>query len=340
MTPDLDSSFEAMHYERLGDEKVHCHLCAHDCRVAQGKRGICGVRENRGGTLYSLVMRRMSSVQVDPIEKKPLYHFHPGSSVLSFGTIGCNFSCAHCQNYSISQAEVGRFALRRLDTAAIPDMARREGCEGVAWTYNEPTMWYETTLDGSKVASRAGLYTCYVTNGYMQEQPLREIAPYMGSMNIDVKGFTDRFYKDVCKARLQPVLDTCVLAKELGIHVELTYLIIPGLNDDDKEFREFATWVRDSLDKGVPTHYSRFHPDFKMLDKPPTPRETLSRACRISREAGLEHVYVGNIHQPDDEQTRCAKCGTTLIDRAGFVSHILFKDGKCPECGTPVPIVL
>jgi pyruvate formate lyase activating enzyme len=340
MTPELDSSFEAMHYEKLGEDRVHCHLCAHDCRIMPGKRGICGVRENRGGTLYSLIRNRMSSVQVDPIEKKPLYHFHPSTQVLSFGSIGCNFACAHCQNYSISQAESGQMPLRRFDASAIPALARKEGCEGVAWTYNEPTVWYETTLEGSRVCIREGLYTCYVTNGYIQEAPLREIAPYMQAMNIDVKAFTDAFYKEVCKARLKPVLDTCVLAHELGIHIELTYLVIPGLNDRDTEFREFATWVKDKLGKGVPVHFSRFHPDFRMLDRPPTPRETLARALHAAREVGLEHVYVGNIHQPDDEQTRCPSCKSALIDRAGFSSRILYTGGKCPGCGKDVPIVM
>ena len=337
--PDLDPSMEAMHYERLDKDRVQCHLCAHDCRIGDGKRGICGVRENRGGTLYSIIMRRMSSAQVDPIEKKPLYHFYPGSQVLSFGSIGCNFFCTHCQNWSIAQAGAGSMALRRLDASTIPGLAKEEGCRGIAWTYNEPTVWYETTLEGSLAALRAGLYSVYVTNGYIQEEPLRELAPYVQGMNIDVKAFTEEFYKTVCRAKLQPVLDTCVLARELGVHIELTYLVIPGLNDKDQEFRDFATWVKDHLGKGVPIHFSRFHPDYKMLDRPPTPRETLNRALRAARFVGLEHVYVGNIHQPDDEQTRCAKCGGPLIDRAGFSSKKLYRDGKCPECGTPVPVV-
>jgi pyruvate formate lyase activating enzyme len=338
---ELDPTNEAMHYERLTGNAVHCHLCGHDCRVSEGKRGICGVRENRDGNLYSLIKGRMSSINSDPIEKKPLYHFYPSTMALSFGTIGCNFSCAHCQNYSITNAKVGSFSLRRLDVAEIPKLCEAFGCRGISWTYNEPTIWYETTLEGSRVARDAGLYTCYVTNGYIQEAPLREIAPVLGAMNIDVKAFKESFYKEVCKARLQPVLDTCVLAKELGIFLELTYLIIPGLNDSDEEFSDFATWIRDSLGKDVPVHFSRFHPDFKMMDRGRTPTSTMRRAVEAARGVGLDNVYVGNIVQPENEQTRCTGCGTVLVDRTGFSARLRFgADGVCPDCGQKVPFVL
>ncbi len=337
-----DESFgEAMHFESLGDGRVHCHLCAHDCQVADGKRGICGVRENRGGAMVSLVRDRMSSINSDPIEKKPLYHFHPSTMSLSFGTVGCNFGCVHCQNWSISQVEPGRFNLRPLDPRRVPQLAKDMGCQGVSWTYNEPTMWYETTLEGSRAATEAGLYTNYVTNGYVQAAPLREIAPVLGAMNIDVKAFREEFYKQVCKARLRPVMDTCELAKELGVFVELTYLIIPDLNDSEGEFQGFAEWVRDRLGVDTPVHFSRFHPDFKMMDRGRTPRSTMRRACDTARSTGLEHVYVGNIHQPEDEMTRCAACGNVLVDRAGFSSRLLFgPDGNCPKCGRAVPFVL
>ena len=330
-----------MHAESLGDGRVHCLLCAHDCQVAEGKRGICGVRENRGGAMVSLVRDRMSSIHSDPIEKKPLYHFHPSTTSLSFGTVGCNFACAHCQNWSISQVEPGRFNLRPLDPARVPQLAKDMGCQGVSWTYNEPTIWYETTLEGSRAATEAGLYTNYVTNGYIQEAPLREIAPVLGAMNVDVKAFREEFYKQVCKARLRPVMDTCELAKEVGIFIELTYLIIPGMNDSDEEFNGFAGWVRDRLGVDTPVHFSRFHPDFKMTDRGRTPRSTMKRALDTARAAGLEHVYVGNIHQPEDELTRCASCGTVLVDRAGFSSQRRFgPDGLCPKCGRAVPFVL
>ena len=332
---------EAMHWESLGDGRVHCHLCAHDCQVAEGKRGICGVRENRGGSLVSLVRDRMSSMHADPIEKKPLYHFHPSTSSLSFGTVGCNFKCAYCQNWSISQVEPGGFNLRPLDPARVPRLAKDMGCQGVSWTYNEPTMWYETTLEGSRAANDAGLYTNYVTNGFIQEAPLREIAPVLGAMNVDVKAFRERFYKEVCGGRLRPVLDTCELARELGIFLELTYLIIPDLNDSDEELRDFAGWVVDRLGAATPVHFSRFHPDYRMMDRGSTPRSTMRRACQHARSAGLDHVYVGNIHQPEDEMTRCASCGAVLVDRAGFSSERRFgPDGRCPGCGSEVPFVL
>jgi pyruvate formate lyase activating enzyme len=332
---------EAMHYEALGGDKVHCHLCAHDCQVSDGKRGICGVRENRNGTLVSLIRDRMSSMNSDPIEKKPLYHFHPGTRSLSFGTVGCNFGCVHCQNWSISQVEPGSFNLRPLDPDRVPRMAKDMGCQGVSWTYNEPTIWFETTLEGSRASVEAGLYTNYVTNGYIQGPPLREIAPVLGAMNVDVKAFRDEFYREVCKARLQPVLDTCELARELGIFLELTYLVIPGLNDSEGEFTGFSRWVRDRLGVDTPVHFSRFHPDFKMMDRGRTPRSTMKRACDTARSEDLEHVYVGNIHQPEDEMTRCASCGTVLVDRAGFSSNLRFgPDGKCPKCDKAVPFVL
>ena len=332
---------EAMHYERLGGDAVNCHLCAHDCRIGDGKVGICGVRQNRGGTLYSFITRRMSSMNADPIEKKPLYHFHPATRALSFGTVGCNFGCTYCQNYSITAAKVSEFPLRRLDPGDIPGLARNYECQGISWTYNEPTIWYETTLEGSRVATEAGLYTCYVTNGYIQEEPLREIAPVLGAMNVDVKAFREEFYHDVCKAKLRPVLDTCVLAKELGIFIDITYLVIPDLNDSDDEFKGFSAWVRDELDAGTPVHFSRFHPDFHMLDRGRTPRSTMKRAVETARSVGLEHVYVGNISQPEDEQTLCPGCRTVLVDRAGFFASRKFTpDGRCPKCGREVPFVL
>ncbi len=341
MLRDPHKSVEAMHYESLSDGQVICHLCAHGCRVRDGGRGICGVRENHGGTLYSLIAGRMSSMNADPIEKKPLYHFHPSTMALSFGTVGCNFSCAHCQNYSISQTDPDKFNLRPLDPADVPRLTRSMGCQGVSWTYNEPSIWYETTLEGSRAAVADGLYTCYVTNGYIQEAPLREISPVLGAMNVDVKAFREEFYKDVCKAKLQPVLDTCQLAHELGIFLELTYLLIPGLNDSDDEFAEFAAWVRDSLDTSVPVHFSRFHPDFNMVDRGRTPRETMRRAVAAARKAGLDNVYVGNISQPEDESTKCTGCGAVLVDRAGFHSRVLFgADAQCSKCGMPVPFVL
>jgi pyruvate formate lyase activating enzyme len=283
----------------------------------------------------------MSSMNPDPIEKKPLYHFHPGTRSLSFGTVGCNFGCAHCQNWSISQAEPGSFRLRPLDPAMVPALARDMGCKGVSWTYNEPTIWYETTLEGSRAAVEEGLYTNYVTNGYIQEGPLREIAPVLGAMNVDVKAFREEFYKEVCKARLRPVMDTCELARELGIFLELTYLIIPDLNDSDEEFQGFASWVRDRLGRDTPVHFSRFHPDFKMTDRGRTPQSTMRNAVAHARSHGLEHVYVGNIHQPEDERTLCAACGAVLMERTGFSSRARFgPDGRCPKCGRGVPFVL
>lgn len=330
---------EALHWH-LKNGKVECLLCPHHCNISEGKRGICGVRESRNGKLFSLVYGLTTGVAVDPIEKKPLFHFYPGSDVLSFGTVGCNMRCLHCQNYTTSQASVDDCYLQTIKVEDITKLARKYNCVGVSWTYNEPTVWFEFTLDGSKLAKKNGLYTVYVTNGYMEDAPLKEIAPYMDAMNIDVKAFTDEFYKKVSKAKLQPVLDTCVRAKELGIHIELTYLIIPTYNDSSDEMRKFCKWVVEKLGEEVPVHFSRFHPDYKMTNVNSTPMETLNMAYRIAEEEGLDYVYLGNIWHANTENTYCPKCSTLLIERQGFaVTLNRVRAKKCPKCETTIPIM-
>ncbi|MDI6917151.1 MAG: AmmeMemoRadiSam system radical SAM enzyme, partial [Thermoplasmatales archaeon] len=268
---------EAMFYEKK-DDKIRCLLCPHKCLIPEGKRGICGVRENRKGVLYSLIYGEASSITPDPIEKKPLYHFYPGSTVLSFGTVGCNFRCRHCQNYSISQAKYGFYPLERITPEEIISKAKKYNCRGIAWTYNEPTIWYEFTYDVSRIAKEKNLYTVYVTNGYINEEPLKKIAPCLDAMNIDVKSMNEEFYHKICGGALSPVLRTTELAKKLGIHVELTYLIIPGHNDDESEIKEFCRWVKNNAEGGTPVHFSRFYPHYKMSSLPPTSMETMLKA--------------------------------------------------------------
>jgi pyruvate formate lyase activating enzyme len=222
----------------------------------------------------------------------------------------------------------------------ITGVAKRLKCEGIAWTYNEPSIWYEFTYDGSVAAKKEGLYTCYVTNGFIEKEPLEKIAPYLDAMNIDIKSFTDDFYKKICKGKLQPVLDTCQLAKELGIFIELTYLIIPTRNDDEEEITNYCNWIADRLGRETPVHFSRFHPDFKMQDTIATPMSTLKRACEIAKEAGLKYVYLGNVPHGEYENTYCPKCKELLIERIGFSTRSHYaKKGKCPKCGTSVPLV-
>lgn len=330
---------EAMLWKSNG-ENVDCGLCAHRCSIAPGKTGICGVRRNEAGKLAALTYGKVSSIGPDPIEKKPLYHFMPGTSVLSLGSVGCNFRCDFCQNWAISQ-EYTMLGLREVPADQLPVLANRSKCHTVAWTYNEPTIWFEYTLDGAKLCKQAGLGTVYVTNGFMTEEALRELAPHMDAMNIDVKAFTEDFYKRRSRARLQPVLDTCSLARKLGIHVELTYLVIPRQNDDAGELRRFAAWVRDSVGIDTPVHFSKFHPDFNFHSSPATPMDTLSRAHEIAREEGLSFVYLGNVPHCDEENTYCPRCGKLAYERIGLrLSSDRTRQGKCGSCGQDLNVVL
>jgi pyruvate formate lyase activating enzyme len=320
---------------------VACGLCPHACKIAPGKRGICGVRENRDGKLYSLIYGKVSSIYVDPIEKKPFFHFKPGERVLSLSSVGCTFRCQHCQNHTISQAEVGKFGLEDISPEEVLKTCERSGCRGISWTYNEPTIWHEFSYETSKLAKSKGLHTNYVTNGYIQEAPLRELAECIDAMNIDVKAFHEDFYKKVCRASLKPVLDAAKLAHELGIHVELTYLIIPGKNDSEAEIRDFSRWVAESLDPKVPVHFTRFHPDYLMMDVSSTPIKTLDTAYKIGKEEGLEFPYAGNVPGDDRENTYCPKCGTLIIRRMGFsVIEMRSKDGGCPTCDENLNMIL
>jgi len=332
---------EAMLWEPLKDETVRCKLCFHRCVIADKKRGFCAVRENRKGKLYTLNYALASSVAVDPIEKKPFFHFHPGSSVFSLGTLSCNFRCLHCQNYSISQTplEEGRGYLAEYLPEKALKLAKSYGCGGLAWTYNEPTIWFEYTYDSAKLAKENKLYTVYVTNGYFTEEMLETIAPYIDAMNIDVKSFTGKFYKEVCSAKLEPVLRSVERAVKKGIHVELTYLVIPTKNDNEDEFKQFVDWVA-GIDVDIPVHFSRFHPYYKLDYLPSTPINIMERAREIGMEK-LHYVYTGNIPSDKGENTYCYKCGELLIGRLGFsIQKInLTKDNRCSNCGAKIEII-
>jgi pyruvate formate lyase activating enzyme len=331
---------EAMFYKKIENDKVECQLCPHRCKISKGKRGICGVRENQKGKLNTLIYGLATSITPDPIEKKPLYHFHPGTYALSFGTVGCNLKCQHCQNFTISQGKVESMRLKKVRVDEVVNSAKRYKCQGIAWTYNEPTIWYEFTYDASKIAKKVGLYTCYVTNGFIEAEPLREISPYLDAMNIDVKSFSNDFYKKTCKAHLDPVLETCMLAKELDIFIELTYLIIPNQNDSEKEIGSFCAWIVENLGGDTPVHFSRFHPDYHMMDSIATPMSTLGKAYEKAKNAGIKYVYLGNVPHGDYENTYCSSCGELLIERIGFSTRQhLIKDGKCPKCGIAVTVV-
>ncbi len=332
---------EAMWYRELSDGRVRCDLCNHRCVIGDGKRGICGVRENKGGTLYSLVYGKAIATHVDPIEKKPLFNFLPGTRSFSIATVGCNFKCAHCQNAEISQmpADRGRIAGENAAPEQIVRAAENTGCASIAYTYTEPTIFMEYAYDTAKIASKREIKNVFVTNGYMTAEALRDIQPYLDAANVDLKGFTEESYREVCGARLKPVLDTLRLMKELGIWVEVTTLVIPTINDSDEELRNIAEFIL-SLGIETPWHVSRFHPTYKMLDLPPTPVQSVIRAREIGLEAGLRYVYSGNIPGDEGENTYCYNCGKILIARYGYrlgKTHI--RDSKCEYCGAEIDVI-
>jgi len=326
---------EAQFYEKLEENKVQCHLCAHECKIDPGKRGLCHVRENREGTLFSLVYGRVVAENLDPIEKKPLFHFLPGSRSYSIATVGCNFMCLHCQNYDISQyprRHEGKITGVARSPEDIVQGARINRAATISYTYTEPTIFMEFALDTARLARAAGIRNVFVSNGFMTETSAQALAELIDADNVDLKSFRDDFYRKICKARLQPVLDTIVRLKQAGVWVEVTTLIIPGLNDSDEELTKIAHFLKD-LDPGIPWHVSAFYPTHQMLDRPRTPAATLLRARELGLKAGLRYVYTGNIPGQGGESTFCYNCGTELIDRVGYtIRGFILKDGKCPNC--------
>ena len=327
-----------MFQEAREEKKVQCSLCSHRCLISPGKRGICAVRENRGGVLYSLVYDKVIARNIDPIEKKPLFHFHPGSLSYSVATPGCNFRCRHCQNADISQLprdHGGAVLGEEVPPSAIVAAALQHRCASISYTYTEPTIYFELAYDTARLAAEAGLKNVFVTNGYITPEALKVIHPYLHAANIDLKGFTDEFYKKICGARLQPVLDAIKLYKEFGIWIEITTLVIPGHNDSDDELKGIAQFVR-SVGEDIPWHVTRFHPTYNLPDQPRTPLATLKRARQIGLEAGLRYVYEGNI-PGEGEETFCWNCKKSLVKRIGFsVDENNVKKGKCPYCGMAV----
>lgn len=330
---------EALLYESLDGNRVRCNLCNHRCKIQEGKRGICSVRENQDGKLYSLVYGKIIAEHIDPIEKKPLFNFLPGSRAFSIGTVGCNFRCKHCQNFDISQypqEHQGKIIGRDRTPEQIVAAAKAAGCETIAYTYTEPTIFFEFAYDTAMLAQKEGIKNVFVSNGYISSEAAYQIAPYLDAINIDIKAFTNKFYKEICGARLKPVLETIRLMKKLGVWLEITTLIIPGLNDKEDELRDIARFVK-SVGTEVPWHVTQFYPTYKLMDRPLTPVGTLRRAREIGMEEGLCYVYEGNVPGEAGENTYCHDCGTVVIERSGFGfirNHL--QDGKCPECGTEI----
>jgi len=325
---------EAMLYQKESGGGVECALCAHRCRIGSSRRGICGVRENLNGVLRTLVYGILVAENADPIEKKPLFHFEPGSRSYSVATAGCNFRCLFCQNAAISQmpSEEGRIAGCDAEPDMVVQKALHAGCRSISYTYTEPTVYFEFAYDTAVAARKAGLKNVFVTNGFMTEEALRTVAPFLDAANVDLKSFRDDFYRRQCGARLQPVLDSLKRMKELGIWVEVTTLLIPGLNDEEGELADIAGFIA-SLGRETPWHVSRFHPRYRMRDRLPTPVSSISRAVEIGRERGLRYVYSGNVPGDRGEKTFCASCGFLLIDRFGFsVRSLHLEGGRCPRC--------
>ena len=324
---------EAMYYEQAAGGAVNCALCPHRCRIAAGRVGTCKVRKNVDGKLYSISYGRISSWAVDPIEKKPLYHFYPGRMIFSVGSIGCNFRCKFCQNWQIAQ--LTDIPTQEVSAEELVWVAKRQaGNIGIAYTYNEPTIWYEYVLECVKLARQQGLKNVLVTNGFIEKEPLEELLPYIDAMNIDVKAFHEDFYKDLTFGRLSPVKQTVEIAQD-KCHVEVTTLIIPGMNDENEEIEELARWLS-SLRRDIPLHLSRYFPNYK-LDLPPTPVDRIKTARDIAKKY-LDYVYTGNIIDDVGSNTYCPSCGKLVIRRSGYITHSNVKDNKCPRCKAYISI--
>ncbi|PIE65704.1 MAG: AmmeMemoRadiSam system radical SAM enzyme [Desulfobacterales bacterium] len=329
---------EALFYEKESKSRVRCHLCWHQCLIAPGKRGRCGVRENRDGSLVSLVYGQLVAGGADPVEKKPLYHFLPGTQSYSISTVGCNFTCLHCQNHQLSQypIERGGGIIGRVQTPAeVVASAGRHHCESISYTYVEPTIFYEFTRDCAELAHQKTIKNIYVSNGYMSSDAVKEMATFLDGVNIDIKAMNDHFYKEVCNARLQPVLDNVRFFYELGVWVEITTLIIPGLNDRKEELRQLATFIVE-IDPEIPWHISAFRPMYKMMDCPPATINHLASALQVGKEAGLHHIYMGNVVGAG-ETTYCPGCGEAVVERRGYtIQNNQLYDGRCPKCNTRI----
>jgi len=329
---------DAMWFERLEDRAVRCTLCPRECVVADVERGYCGVRENRGGDYKTLVYGALCSLHVDPIEKKPLFHYLPGTTALSVATPGCNIECKFCQNWEISQ-----FRPEQVHTVNVPpenlvELATREGHPTIAYTYSEPVVFYEYMHDTAALGRENGVGSVIISNGYIKEEPLRQLCRHLTGVKVDLKAFTESFYRDQCAGRLEPVLRALEILADIGIHTEIVVLIIPTLNDSVREIGEMTSWIVSHMGEEVPLHFSRFHPTYRLQNLPPTPVETLELARRVAMDGGLQYVYIGNVVMHEAENTYCPSCGNIVIRRIGYSTDASgLRDGGCASCGHSIP---
>jgi pyruvate formate lyase activating enzyme len=328
---------EALLYKKLAEDKVSCFLCSHRCLISDGKFGVCHVRENQGGILYTHAYGKLIAQNIDPIEKKPLYHFFPGSRSFSIAAIGCNFQCGFCQNWQISQVKEAEALNLRSQEVSPEDVVKQTkltGSQSISYTYTEPTIFFEYAFEIARLAKKEALYNVFVTNGYMTEETVEMIHPYLDAANIDLKSFNDGYYQKVCKGKLGPVLKSIEKMRKLNIWVEVTTLVVPGENDSDEELRKIARFLAE-IDKSIPWHISRFYPQYKMEDLESTPMKVLDKAYEIGQEAGLRYVYLGNVGVGNN--TYCHQCHRLLIERLGYsIKEYKIKDGRCLYCKSPI----
>ncbi len=329
---------EAMYYKQLPDVRVECELCPRACKVADLERGYCGVRENRDGKYYTLVHSRVCSLNVDPIEKKPLFHYLPGTRAYSIATAGCNIECKFCQNWQISQFRPEQIDNIKLTPEEVIRFAKEKRCDTIAYTYSEPVVFYEYMYDTAKVGKREGVGSVMISNGYIKKEPLIELCKELNAVKIDLKAFTEKFYKETCSGELKPVLETLLTLKEIGIWFELVVLIVPTLNDSGEEIKDMCSWINDNLGPDVPIHFSRFHPTYKIKNLPPTPIKTLEKARNIAIESGLNFAYTGNVPGHPGESTYCPDCKEVVIKRVGYtILQYSLNSNECSNCKHPIP---
>lgn len=328
---------EAMFYTKLDNKRVLCELCPRHCVIEPGKRGFCRNRENQNGTLYSIVYNQPCSIGIEPIEKAPFYHFLPGEMRLTIATAGCNQRCKYCQNWQISQKSVEELDNYYKTPQDIVKEAQEQNLKIICFTYSEPTVFYEYMYDIAVLAKQAGIKTAVVSGGYINPEPLKELCKVVDAIKIDLKGFNEDFYQDVCGTHLQPVLDACKIVKKSGVHFEIVNLVVPTLNDDTSMIKAMCYWIKDSLGTNIPLHFTRFYPQYKLPNLPPTPVSTLENAVQIARRVGLKYVYIGNVAGHEFDNTYCPNCHKLLIKRQGYtISENNIVNGKCKFCGTKI----
>jgi len=330
---------EAKFYQKLPNRKIKCKLCPRECTVGDRERGYCGVRENRGGTYYTLVHSRVCAAHVDPVEKKPLFHYLPGSLAFSLATAGCNVNCKFCQNWDISQSRPEQLPAHYAPPQSVAELAKHYACPTIAYTYSEPVVFSEYLMDTADAGHEAGIRSIVVSNGYMQEEALKAAYGEMDAVKIDLKAFSEKYYRDVVTGQLKPVLDTLVTLRKMGKWTEIVYLVLPGMNDGDAEFSGLAQWIKSNLGADVPLHFTQFHPEYLLKNLPITPVPTLERAKAIADAEGLHYVYIGNVPGHPAQNTYCPKCSHLLVERAGFTANqmLIRKDNCCPFCRHPIP---